>query len=118
MAAIYGPSCPPQSPPQGRVGIQLLQREPLLVDAQTLADALAAYTHQYGVRFRPYDGSDPRVPFEYGEPPKYFCYERPDGSSFLVDIHIQRGSEDICPKQDLSIGLESTDQVHIGRLAC
>jgi hypothetical protein len=118
VAAIYGPSCPPQARSQGSAEIVLLKREPLLVVAETLAEALAAYTGQYGVRFRPYDGSDPRVPFQRGEPPKYFLYDTPDGRSILVDIHIQRGSESICPKQDLSVHLEPNDEVHIGPLAC
>jgi hypothetical protein len=90
----------------------------LLVEAATLAEALAAYSHRFGVRFRPYDGSDPLIPFERGEPAKFFFHEGADGSSHLVDIHIQRGTESICPKQDLSIRLKPTDRVDIGRLAC
>ncbi len=117
MVAIEGPSCPPKSKPHDSVGI-IVGREPLLVDAETVADALAAYIRRFGVRFTPYDGSEPQVPFEPGEPPKFFFYEPPAGCSFLVDIHVQRGSEWICPKQDLGFRLKSTDRVVIGQLAC
>jgi hypothetical protein len=99
-------------------GIVLLKSDPLIVDTETLGLALAAYSRQYGVRIRPYDGSDPQVPFNPGELPKYFFYEKSDGSSWLVDIHINRGTESICPKQDLSVRLQHGDEVHIGELAC
>jgi len=116
MIPIHGPSNPAQSPSPSSVEITF--PEPLLADAETLGDALRAYSREYGVRFKPYDGSDPSVPLEPGEPPKYFFYEKSDGSYQLVDIHIERGAEVICAKQDLSIRLQRGDAVRIGQLAC
>lgn len=118
MIAICGPSCPPQAHPPSHGQIRLQVPAPLLVHAETLGAALASYTQRFGVQFKPYDGSHALVPFAPGEPPKYFVYERADGSSELVDIHIERGAETICPKQDLSVRLQPNDRVHIGRLAC
>ena len=118
MVAICGPSCPLQVQLPIRDGIRLQVPEPLLVHAETLEEALASYTRRFGVRFRPYDGSLPSIPFGPGDPPKFFFYERADGSSILVDIHIERGTDTICPKQDLGVRLQPTDRVNIGRLAC
>jgi hypothetical protein len=118
MIAIYGPSSRKKASTPQSGGIVLLKPDPLLVDADTLESALAAYSRQYGVRIRPYDGSNPRVPFEPGEPPKFFFYEKSDGDSWLVDIHIRRGAESICPKQDLSVSLRHSDELHIGELVC
>ena len=76
MVAIFGPSCPPKVLPEPSAEILVPALEPLLADAATLAEALAAYTREYGVRFRAYDGSDPSVPFEDGELAKFFVYEK------------------------------------------
>ena len=118
MVEIYGPSCPPKVLPNRGTGIIVPAQDPLRAEAKTLADALDAYTREYGVRLRAYDGSLPEVPFEDGEPPKYFFYEKADGDWYLVDIHIERESEDICPKQDVRVSLQPGDRVHIGPLAC
>jgi len=96
--AIHGPS----------------DRTKLIVDAETLGSALELYARRYGALLRPYDGSDPRIPFQPGEPPKYFFYTRADGSVRVVDIHIKRGADSISPKQDLSVRLQHGDEVHIG----
>ena len=53
------------------------------------------------------------------KPGKWFrVYGIPDSLSeySLVDIHIRRGDEDICAKQDLSIPLLDADIVSIGHL--
>ena len=118
MVTIYGPSCRPTVPPKGNKDLLFPALEPLSVQAETLEEALAAYTREFGARFRPYDGSLPLVPFALGEPAKYFWYERENGSSLLVDIHIERDRETLCPKQDLSFLLQPDDQVCIGPLAC
>lgn len=118
MVEIYGPSCRAKAIPKDSRQIIVPALAPLLASAETLADALAEYSREYGVRFRAYDGSNPSIPFVVGEPAKYFLYEKADGTSHLVDIHISRGKEQICPKQDLSVPLLPGDQVHIGPLAC
>ena len=116
--AIHGLSNRTKPTPSGTGGILLLKSDPLIVDADTLISALEAYSRRYGALIRPYDGSDPRIPFQAGEPPKYFFYTKADGSVWLVDIHIKRGTDDICPKQDLRFRLQHGDEVHIGELAC
>jgi hypothetical protein len=98
--------------------IHLLRPEPWTADAATLGEALAAYEREFHVRFRPYDGSLPEIRFEPGAPPKFFFLDEADGNSMLMDIHIQRGREEICPKQDLNFPLLDGDEIRIGPLAC
>ncbi|BBB64394.1 hypothetical protein UNDYM_0141 [Undibacterium sp. YM2] len=52
--------------------------------------------------------------------PKYFKYfnTRQSSEFMLVDIHITRGGEVICPKQDLDFVLLPTDKVDAGLLGC
>lgn len=54
------------------------------------------------------------------DPPKYFRYHpsRDDPSFELVDIHVTRGADEICIKQDLSFPLLPGDKVMFGHLAC
>lgn len=118
MVEIFGPACPPKAPQERETGIVLIAQEPLRKAAETLAEALEAYAREFGVKFRAYDGSLPEVPFGKDEPRKYFFYEKADGDSFLVDIHVERGHEDICPKQDLDFRLQPADRVRIGQLVC
>ena len=94
-----------------------LYGEPLIVEATTLGDAIQAYEQEFGLSITPYDGTLPRAAFAHGEAPKYFFYTKAD-STQLVDIHIQRGDEEICPKQDLSFILLEDDVLHIGSLVC
>ena len=50
---------------------------------------------------------------------KYFIYydeKAPDG--VLVDIHINRRGETICPKQNLDFVLEKNDEIRFGAPAC
>jgi hypothetical protein len=105
MIAIYGPSCRPAVVPKGNTDLIVPALEPVRVQAQTLAEALAAYAREFGVEFRPYDGSSAWAPMERGMPAKYFWYDTQDDSS-VVDIHIRRGEQSICPKQDLSFPLQ------------
>ena len=53
-------------------------------------------------------------------PPKYFRYfVNPDVDKYeLVDIHIERHGESLCPKQDLSFPLLPGDKVIPGPRAC
>src|SRR5687767_7977164 len=100
MVSIHGPSCRTIAVPEGHADLLFPALDPLRVQAKTLGEALAAYTREFGVLFRPYDGSLPSVPFTPGDPAKYFWHETADDSlSMLVDIHIQRDHEEICPKQ-------------------
>ena len=118
MVEIYGPECPLKIPKKPGSGIVIKSQEPLRTNANTLAEALDAYAKEFRVRFRPYDGSLIEVPFGRDEPHKYFFHEKADGDCFLVDVHIERGSEEICPKQDLGVILRPGDRVRIGHLVC
>jgi hypothetical protein len=118
MVAIYGPACRPTVPPKGNADLLFPALEPLRVPAETLAEALAAYTREFGIRFRPYDGSFAWAPVGHRQPAKYFWYESAAGGSSVVDIHIRRGLESICPKQDLSLRLLPDDDVVIGPRVC
>ena len=79
------------------------------IQARTLGEAVAVATEFFGVRIVPHD------------PPKWFrIYDIPELTSeyLLVDIHVYRGKEGICPKQDLSFPLQEADVVSIGVLVC
>src|SRR3954471_16889857 len=79
------------------------------IEARTLGEAVATAERMFDVRIVPHD------------PPKWFrVYGIPGSSSehVLVDIHVSRGSEDICVKQDLTFPLLDTDIVSMGMLAC
>lgn len=54
------------------------------------------------------------------EPPKYFRYyqSRYAKEHVLVDIHVERNGEWICPRQDLSFPLLPTDVLLAGELEC
>lgn len=66
----------------------------------------------------PYDGSNPAVPFAPDEAPKYLVYRLGDGSFRLVDVHVQRDGEWVCPKQDLAFEVSDADEIEIGELIC
>jgi hypothetical protein len=64
-----------------------------------------------------------RITGEYmvpAEPPKYFKYytNRYAKDHLLVDLHVERGNEWVCPKQDLSFPLLESDVVSAGELEC
>lgn len=40
------------------------------------------------------------------------------GGDHIVDIHVQSGAEENCPKQDVTFPLLSGDQVCLGPLGC
>lgn len=54
------------------------------------------------------------------ESPKFFLYYRhPDSDDCeLVDIHVLREGQELCPKQDLGFALLPGDKVVPGPLAC
>ncbi len=118
MVEIFGPECPFKIPHALESGIVVKLHEPLRTTAKTLADALDAYSKEFGVSILPYDGSLPEIPFVAEESPRYFFHRKTHGECFLVDIHVERGSEDICPKQDLAFLLRPGDRVRIGPLVC
>ena len=79
------------------------------IEATTLGAAVAVASQLLSIRIVPHD------------PPKWFRVSGLadyDGHDMLVDIHVLRGGEEICPKQDLSFPLFETDIVKIGLIAC
>lgn len=53
------------------------------------------------------------------DPPKYFLYKNlTTGEEEIVDVHIYRRDEMICPKQDLNFPLQPDDIVEAGMLVC
>lgn len=89
------------APVRSRPGMQ--------IEAKTLGEAVTVAANYFGVRIVPHD------------PPKWFrIYGSPSSTAeyMLVDIHVYRGQQNICPKQDLSFPLLESDIVSIGVLAC
>lgn len=115
---MYGPDWPQWVDRRKELGPYEPRPEPpFQAEAAMLGDALRAYEKAFGVVITPYDGSVPEVPFPPGEPARYFFYRKADGRK-LVDIHIERGEDVICPKQDLEFPLRDGDVIQIGALIC
>jgi len=95
-----------------------LEPQPLAADVSTLGEAISAYADAFQVRVTPYDGSYEEVPFTPGEEPKFFVHEDTTGTSMLVDIHVARGADLICAKQNLGFKLQPGDRIEMGLLAC
>lgn len=80
----------------------------LQMQCTTIAELLDQVERETGAYVVPHD------------PPKYFRYhvarENPD--FLLIDIHVYRGEEEICIKQDLSFVLFPRDKVVFGHLGC
>ncbi|EGF93156.1 hypothetical protein ABI_15960 [Asticcacaulis biprosthecium C19] len=92
---------------------------PFEVSAATLGEAIRQFEAAFSVTVSPYDGTDPALPFTEGEPRRYFFYSNADADRFLIDIHIFRGTEEICPKQNLDYPLQNGDIVDMaGPLVC
>ena len=89
-------------------GLQLRTKAGQSIEAATLGEAIAAAAAILRVRIVPHD------------PPKWFRLSGVPGREkyMLVDIHVFRGNENICPKQDLTFPLLDSDVVGIGALAC
>ena len=111
MVSLFGPDTP-ASFPSG-------EQTPFCADAETLGEALGQYARRFEVSFEPYDGRWPKLPFDPKDP-KWFFYrsKRPKWEEVLVDIHIKHGSDEICPRQNLSYLLQQDDEVHIGPIVC
>ena len=85
-------------------------RPGLSIQARSLGEAVTTASEYFKVRIVPHD------------PPKWFRIYgwpgEPEEFYKLVDIHIRRGTESICPKQDLNYPPLDSDTVNIGTLAC
>lgn len=82
--------------------------------ARTLGEAIQHYESEFGVTISPC-----AKPLPGESEVKYFeVAEAGTGTKWLVDIHVQRGSVEICPKQDLSFPLLESDLVEMGELVC
>ncbi|MFQ6311778.1 hypothetical protein [Lysobacter capsici] len=74
----------------------------LQVRAATLGQALAAYQDAFRVRIAPAVGYDGR----------YFLYfELDSGDELLIDIHVRRGDDEFCVRQDHDLPLQDDDVV-------
>jgi len=97
-------------PLERQPGAVVRSRPGLPIVAQTLGEAVAAAEKYFSVRIVPHDA------------PKWFrVYGQPGFNAeqyLLGDIHVRRGGQDICPKQDLSFSLQESDGVSIGTLVC
>jgi len=86
----------------------LVEKPGLDLIGNTLGEILIDLENKTGIYIVPHDT------------PKYFKYfqNRQSSDFMLVDIHIRRQGEEICPKQDLMFPLLSDDVVEAGMLIC
>ncbi|WP_157476583.1 hypothetical protein [Lysobacter sp. Root690] len=74
----------------------------LRVRAASLGEALDAYQHAFRTRIAPAVGYDGR----------YFLYlELDSGNEHLIDIHVRRGDDEFCARQDRDLPLQDDDVV-------
>jgi hypothetical protein len=88
---------------------ELIRLKNVLIEAGTLGEAIRETERIANVRIVAHD------------PPKWFRVYSSSGASSeyrLVDIHILRDDQEICPKQDLSYALLSNDIVRIAGVTC
>ena len=82
----------------------------------SLLAAIKEYEKVFNVLIiRHVDEADSEV--KYGD--KYFKHiDNDTGYSQLVDLHIIREADVICPKQNLDVQLQSNDIIELGELIC
>ncbi|NET10712.1 MAG: hypothetical protein F6K16_39685 [Symploca sp. SIO2B6] len=94
--------------------------------AETLEDILEQYAEEINGSIQPYDGSLEWLPITPQEEPKCFFLETSNtripralrGDKIVIDIHIRRGSQTLCVKQNLAFKLQDGDVVAINVPAC
>jgi len=121
VIGIYGPARPRRLallPARSGLILGPPATPPFEVHAATPGDALNAYCEHFGATVKPYDGSDPRIPFVPGEEPKFFIHVDGEHGEDVVDIHLTRGGASICCKQRLAFILEDGDEIELGVRAC
>jgi hypothetical protein len=120
MPNIYGPSWPKRIDRRAEIGkYEPRDEPPFFSDGKTLQAVIDDYSFRFNVEIKPYDGVIDAVPLSPCEAPKYFYYKvRNTSHEILVDIHIYRNNEEICPKQNLSFPVFSTDTIIFGELIC
>jgi hypothetical protein len=111
MIRVFGP-CNPRV----TFGPNLVRQpeNPFCVAVEILGDALRAYEIYFGVTIEPCLTLLPGQS-EY----KYFNVQAQiPKQNGLVDIHVFRDNEEMCPRQDLGFALKDGDVVDMGSLAC
>jgi hypothetical protein len=84
-------------------------------NVKTLGDAIKAYEEHFDVTIVP----STSYPDPTNGEMKYFDFmDNKTGTSMLVDIHVIRGGDEICPKQNINFVLSENDMVELGQLAC
>ena len=116
MITIYGPSCPRRIDRRKELGeYEPYDEKGFSSSALSLKAAITDYENEFQIRIEKYDGTSPGI--EIGDPPKYFYYNT-GSNKYLVDIHINRDGQEICPKQNLNFALLDGDIITIGQLVC
>ena len=120
MPNSYGPGWPRRVDRRAELGpYEPRDEPPFVAQGLTLREALTEYEQKFKVQIWPYDGAYPAIPFVVGNEPRYFYYRSIDSNVIsLVDIHVTRNGDVICPKQDLNFVLLPSDFVDIGELIC
>jgi hypothetical protein len=88
---------------------------------KTVGQAIEIFTKKFEVEVKPYDGSFEDMPLDKDNLKYFFCEYESDRFGTckqLADIHVQRGDEDICIKQNLDFELLDGDIVRVQELAC
>jgi hypothetical protein len=96
--------------PMPGVVVWSVEQPGVKIAGKTLGEILSAYCSLENIEIIPHDQ------------PKYFRYIGEDCKSeegyCLVDIHITRNTEEICPKQNLEFPMQDGDIVEILALIC
>jgi hypothetical protein len=104
-------------PCEREAGAEIRTKTGKQIEAATLGEAIAEAEKILSARIVPHFALKYLLPL--AGPRKYFRVYAPDCVKYrLVDIHVYRDKENICPKQNLSFPLLESDIVGIGGLVC
>lgn len=90
------------------------ERAPFMVNASTFGRALEIYCSYFKCALEPFSGELPQGWCGHGIEGSYFQYTPQHGEESVLDIHIRRGEDILCPKQDMSYPMKTDDIITVG----
>jgi hypothetical protein len=119
IVGLFGPEWPEGRSDDDEIsaiyGVRVVtQRAAFMVNASTFGRALSIYCRYFRCKLTPFSGELPEAWGGCGDQASYFEYTPEHGEERILDIHIQRGDEIVCPKQNLDFPLDDGDLITIG----
>lgn len=121
VVGMFGPEWPEgrteDAEVSKRYGIRVaIDRAPFMVNAGTFGRALEIYCRYFKCALEVFSGPFPDNWGSAVDENKYFRHTPSDGESRILDIHILRDGQEICPKQNLDYPLLDGDIIEVGAI--